>query len=134
MTKNEFEERAAKQLAKFLVDNKYVRIELDYSIREQVMIYSAAVVVRNPNDSKDERAFFYEEAEPLIRAETTNWFRNPDGPEAADEIELLRGLLREASIYVPVNDLDPLTLPDRIRGALEPPPVNTSNGGSDDEV
>ena len=64
MTRNEFEERAAKQLAKFLVDNQYVRVELEYSIEERAMVYSAAVVVRNTNDPRDERAFYYEETEP----------------------------------------------------------------------
>ena len=31
---------------------------------------------------------------------TTNWYRNPDGPEAADEIERLRARLAEAMKYV----------------------------------
>jgi hypothetical protein len=34
--------------------------------------------------------------EPDGEGERTRWYRNPDGPEAADEIERLREALKEA--------------------------------------
>ncbi len=33
--------------------------------------------------------------EPDGEGERTRWYRNPDGPEAADEIERLRGALKD---------------------------------------
>lgn len=32
-------------------------------------------------------------------AATTNWYRNPDGPEAADRIALLEGALRDVLAF-----------------------------------